>query len=509
MLVSSTHGPRHLAKQHEVDEGWEACLAIPFASASASACQRIRQLRVIRAADDDGDKRVPGGSLLALLLRLRGVQQLELDFWAIDADWLDARDHLFETVLPSLTAATSVRVDCTADYENSLPLGADELRALLDGMPPSVQRLTVAPVWWSGDLDIQSDLEVDCCLTNGVLTSVNVCALPGEQEELPNHGQLSAFLAESLLPCNKLGPRLGRLGLQLCLEAVEHPPNPDPAAELLARCDTVELEAVKWCGASRIPALEEIWQRIAPPRQLRWGVGVTGTLHLLHADASGRGRRAGRGAGGSDRERSTGRLPPPLLVGDLVRRAAAHMATAAGPGHTVLCRGPGLTAALEASPKAVCKWLGMRARGAISDLTTSGVLQAESQPDSLYRPLPCAGACLLECQGAVSEEVAARTAELARQRVARAEQRRQGATGGGGGAAEDAWLQGVDVLTTSRTLNGAVMQELQELWDGAGPLLANDGSPPDPPGATGVAAGERVRTAGAAQEGAGPATSLS
>ncbi|KAG2491521.1 hypothetical protein HYH03_010097 [Edaphochlamys debaryana] len=518
--------PRCSSLTLHVDEGWEACLAIPFASASASACQRIRQLRVIRAAEDDGTYFMSGGNLLALLLRLRGVQTLELDLAlphdeadtgvdeALTASALACLPHLTSltlgtvglvecvppavaqrlthltirgdldegrfdvfvgTLLPGLTAATSIRVDC-AGVDN-LPLSAAELRTLLDGLSPSVQLLTMGPVGLSRDMHIVANLEVDCRLTNGVLTSVDIRTLGGYLEELPNHGQLSAFLATALLPCNKLGPRLGRLGLRLCLEA-KHPPNPDPAAELLARCDTVELEAVRWCGASRIPALEEIWQRIAPPRQLHWSAGVTGTLHISRADAGrpgGAGGGSQRGGDGFDRERSNGRLPLPLMTEDLPRRAVERMAAAPGPGRTVLLRSPSLQAALEANPEGVCKWFGARARQGVATLAAAGRLSGGLRPHANFLPLPCAGACLLECLRDLPEELASTVARDVEAWVLRAH------TGGGGGrAAAEPWLQGMEVLTTALDLNGAAMQELQALWDGAGPLLANDGSPLTP-----------------------------
>ncbi|KAG2491503.1 hypothetical protein HYH03_010080 [Edaphochlamys debaryana] len=423
---------------------------------------------------------------------------------------LDLRDSAEESLdqvatvqaaLPALIAMTHIKLSLDER------VSATQLRGLLDALPATVQQLRLRYLDFPGDMLIR----VRAGLWYGRLAWFELrCAGGGDN---PSHAMVSAFLAEALLPSRVLGPRLPRLGLQLRLAAdVSHAvPNPDPALPLLARCDTVDLEAVWRNGAISATTALAVVRAYGMPQYLGWtepcrymfrehvvrlraaaaGVGGCGSSGGGGNDSKGgngggnggggsgppaqgskgAGPSSEPGAGGGPAEMADGPLPPPLPLlppplplPALLERAVACLAAAsatasaagsADGGATLLLRGPGLHMLL-ASPAALEVWVRQLVADATAALPKAAAVQVRYQRRGFFfQPLHSAGALTLECG---SDELAAAAATAAR---------RLAGSGGAGGAGGVAAALLLEALPTPLSFDAGLQQVLQALWDGA------------------------------------------
>ncbi|KAG2491522.1 hypothetical protein HYH03_010098 [Edaphochlamys debaryana] len=169
--------------------------------------------------------------------------------------------------------------------------------------------------------------------------------------------------------------------------------------------------------------------------------------------------------------RVPGPLPPPMPLPDLLERAVERLAattrpTSPGPLHPVLLllRGSAVRELL-ADPTALHAWAQQLAKGVAAG--GRGPAVAGSLHVSRYRPLATAGAVVVECgYGTAGLAAAEAAAEVARQLVA-AGSKSDGAPGGSAEASAAPAACVFEAIQTGLRVNGALMQVLQALWDGA------------------------------------------
>ncbi|KAG2491573.1 hypothetical protein HYH03_010141 [Edaphochlamys debaryana] len=156
--------------------------------------------------------------------------------------------------LPRMTALRELNLLDPATIDGGLT--ATEVRQVLDGLPYSVQRLTLHAKRPRGRRAPPCD--VACQLSGGLLTSFTLWDCDEEDYHGPDYldsdGEDDGYspltprsvlssLATALLPSAKLGPRLPLLSLGLWMLAGRLPSS-NPAAELLARCEEVRLGGI-------------------------------------------------------------------------------------------------------------------------------------------------------------------------------------------------------------------------------------------------------------------------
>ncbi|KAG2485905.1 hypothetical protein HYH03_015349 [Edaphochlamys debaryana] len=112
----------------------------------------------------------------------------------------------------------------------------DDVRLILAALPPRLETLSMEPVVPCEG----SGFSVTCRLDGrGRLTSFELSEAEEVADEV-TYSCLSSFLAETLVG-PALGPRLPLLNIDLGVGLCKPPRQPDPARELLARCDAVFL----------------------------------------------------------------------------------------------------------------------------------------------------------------------------------------------------------------------------------------------------------------------------
>ncbi|KAG2491568.1 hypothetical protein HYH03_010136 [Edaphochlamys debaryana] len=374
-----------------------------------------------------------------------------------------------------------------------LDFSAEDLRALLDALQPSVKDLRVQHAVM-GAAGGRCTIPVHACLEGGLLQSFKI--------DTPSAGEASAqeiftFLEAALLPSRVLGPRLPRLrlGLTLKAEAVQEEGAAafDPfSSELYARCDDAWLWKLRIvAGSSSIDAAQLLGEALQP-RTLLWsldgadfasvslasgvwrnanagdeaqaqaqgdggqaqaqgdggqaqaqGDGGQAQVQGAGGEGLGQGQAPGAGVEGDGEEDEDG-WDPAETAAWVIEEAVESLVASRCPAfdaEQLLFRGPGAGRSLT-SPIFMIDWLdqlNMR-------LSRKGVFPPGVRPRiSRFRLLPSAKAILIDC--ADQPEAAAEAERLLRKVVE-------------GGAGE------LDIVPTCEPLPYAINELLQALWDG-------------------------------------------
>ncbi|KAG2491514.1 hypothetical protein HYH03_010091 [Edaphochlamys debaryana] len=341
----------------------------------------------------------------------------------VDPDSLGCEEFTEEVLAAIAKMAALEDLDLNSGFDARFD--TRELGLLLGAAGPSMRSMRI--YGWEPQEDVR--IEVRCKLSGGHLTSFSV---EDVAQESIQHANVSAYLAEVLLPCRALGPRLGLLELDLTLKVTaDAPPDPDPAAELLARCDMVDLVYMEMEEGASAEALLEALRRKGPPPS---------PPALMPG------------------------LPPspvsmPAIVGKAVQRMAAAPASSTfGVEVFLLLRGSAVRVLL-AVPAALHAWAQQLAKEVAAG--TPGPGQGWRLRVSGYQSLPTAGAVVVECgTGAAGLAAAEAAAEVARQLA--------GAGGDGGvpdgGISDGSAAAVLDAVPTGLGIDSAL---IQALWDGA------------------------------------------
>ncbi|KAG2483257.1 hypothetical protein HYH03_017855 [Edaphochlamys debaryana] len=355
-----------------------------------------------------------------------------------------------ELLAPALSRMTALK-----GLELAVPGAAGfrppEALQLLDAAPlASLQTLKLGPV---------GRVEIFCSFANGLLDTVE---LYNETSYEVPYRDISAVLGTAVLPSRAMGPRL-RL-LRLCeVEADYVPPTSDPATELYARCDEVQVVAMLARAQTHVLSLLRL---LGLPEKLVCQVAMDGDYGIVNlmkelgvgsaseaemGDGGPGCSSAGSGGGGAGGGRS-GPSKPPLVVltpeqvaGRAVGRMVGRSSEESDTDFVVL-RGP-LLRGLVDIPRALHCWLERVAAEA-------GAVMRGAHIISSYRPLPSASAVVVGCTcSAAAKAVAA---------AARRMGHRHAACGGGGGSGQAM----VEAVHSELTWRDAILQVLQALWDG-------------------------------------------
>ncbi|KAG2491523.1 hypothetical protein HYH03_010099 [Edaphochlamys debaryana] len=342
--------------------------------------------------------------------------------------------------LARLTALKKLELE-GEDYVSVLD--TDDVSLIMDAAVPSLETLRMRP--WEPIQECGFLAEVACQFRGGLLTCVAVEAPDGAEDGL-THAELLHYLAGALLSCRTLGPRLGRLELKLKLCVAAAARDTDPAAaELLARCDTVDLKDMELVEGLSTAAVLEAVRHYGLPRRLVFDVaGRWSSLQL---------RREGPPPS-QPKARPPGPLPAPLPLPALLERAVGRMAATPGPtgqgpwGPPFLVLRGSAVRELLADPTALHAWALQLAEkvaaGGRGPAAVGGRVHG-------YRPLPSAGAVILECGTGAAANAATKAA-------------RQLAGAGGGGRCPAARV--LEAIQTRLDTYQAAVQVLQALWDG-------------------------------------------
>ncbi|KAG2494188.1 hypothetical protein HYH03_007546 [Edaphochlamys debaryana] len=453
-----------------------ALLLVPFADMRIDACRRITELsvavghgRTFREYEEDFEQ-LPG-HLAGLLSKVEELQTLELAIqrkvlgmeeravlsaalapmsrltrltlqscvwllgvgegtarqlqhldvvWDWEGDWgapLRPETVAFAASISTMTSLRSMKLDAPGEFD------APDLLALLDAVPPSLERLEVTQLRTHGGIS-----KAACSFTGGSLSSVDLefdnCGI--------SYGDISVFLAEALLPSRALGPRLGRLTVRTGVELREGPLDPDPAAPLYARCDQVQLSEM-WLGRTELDAVLAVAREIGVPRCMAWSGPIHNVSIQLGPDLPPFGDP---GPAPAEPVAPPRQRLQPLPLAALTEAVARCMAAAGGNGKTLLLRGPGLFGLLTV-PEALKVWMQRLSR--------------DTEASFDYRALPAASAVVVACG---DEEGARRLAQAVGALVA-------DSAGAGAGAAP------IEATPTRLSFHAALDEVLQALWDGA------------------------------------------
>ncbi|KAG2485397.1 hypothetical protein HYH03_015883 [Edaphochlamys debaryana] len=411
-------------------------LAVPFESAPAWACSRIKELKIISQLGAN----LPGATLLALLERLPDLQSLELrgvalpssdmevslashalsllpqltkltvsDFWylsCIPPPLAANLTHLTvaaaeaeqrarpkaRDLAPHLTGLTSLaelRLFATKAYGFS-PSGVVQLHRAIP-LQPSLRKLSLSPVACSTHSKGCSVGSLVFAFTGGQLQTVEIST--GRRSRA--YRDLAALLAAAVLPSSLLRRRLPCLRVLGTISVSNGPRDPDPAAALLARCD--EICSDKLSGGASAQATYGVIQRLGLPKQFAWdaGPGVRVEVRLRPfkpTPPAGVRRQRGGGDGGDGQPQPAA----PLEASELLRRALERMRWRAGrPRERYLLLLSGRTVQrLLPDPHALAAWL--QRLGA--DAAAGGGDTDEGGPVASYRALPDVGCVVLACR---------------------------------------------------------------------------------------------------------------
>ncbi|KAG2484411.1 hypothetical protein HYH03_016825 [Edaphochlamys debaryana] len=398
-----------------------------------------------------------------------------------------------------LSAMTALR-ELTLACEDALVLhSAEELRQVLDFLPASTQRLQLhthlpeshgkgeGPAWDQG--------LVSCTLSDGRLQSFKMEAPKSGAPAAPSTAILS-FLAKALLPSKKLGPRLGRLELRLTA-LVQPLPDPNPAAELLARSTAVLLSGMRSSDAStesvlrltRLLGAPEVFElraqgpmplelRLQLPRPLPSAPPSSpgpngGVRNALSSSRAALSPDARAGVDANSGVQNVEPLAPAAVLERVVRRMVDGGGAAAGEpsgrpdtGWTaeVLLRGPAVQALLEDAPALRMKAKRISRQVAEADPAAVAGLEPHLFSVHRYQSLPAVQAVLLLCDGEAAALAAVEAARSLAQSAGLA-----GEAQGSGQALPPAPLQ---AGLAAVSLSAAGRQVLEAIWEGK-----EDGAP--------------------------------
>ncbi|KAG2491505.1 hypothetical protein HYH03_010082 [Edaphochlamys debaryana] len=432
----------------------------PWAS-SASCAGTWRNIETLELDSPLAEDSVEWQMGRLALAQLRKLKHLTLTDYA----WLRELDKAVASGLESLTVAPNYHR--TAPIADELPeiiasmtslktltlsgeveedFSPETVLQLMDAAPTSLERMTLRHVEAAEGVEVI----VICQFSDGLLTSFKVESPYGEEPFTPH--ELSAFLAQALLPSRMLGPRLPLLDLDTQLSISDNDDDGGAAAgamgALLARCDEVKLGTLGLAQGWSVEVALEAVRRYGLPGCIYHGATAWAGVcfqHKLPPPAADPGP-------------APPPVPPPLPLAAVVERVVQRVAGSASDPESqsrhLLVRGPGMRALLSAHT-VLRAWIGQ-----VAELIEESSPVLEHPCDNpcyvrRYRALPSAGALVLECWDGPSAQAGVRAArELLGLRP-------------GGEEEGDEVCGAVEVLRTHRSAEMAFDKVLQALWDGA------------------------------------------
>ncbi|KAG2495446.1 hypothetical protein HYH03_006392 [Edaphochlamys debaryana] len=400
---------------------------------------------------------------------------------------------------------------------------ADDACVVLDALPPTVQRCSLLGlVWW--DLSgVAYYGTLSCVFSQGVLTSCSLKA--GPETYSADADATLEFLEAVLLPCTKLGQRLGLLELDMPL--TNRSEEPWTAPQLLQRCDAVRAStAVCNYGGTDAPQGEKrstlgLARILGMPSKLNVWCNMSSLLDFdiflrppPYADAAceglagggdeGGGGGAGRGGGGASSSLAGAQhdLPDPRALLERVLEAmlsggrecsggdgssnggsssggggSDNGGWSGGKGYELLLRGPAISALFAAAEQ---QYMEQPSNGphdwerGVHDAVAPWVktIRERAAPGDVgsYRPLPAVQAIVLTCSSPAAVQKAA---AAARHLGADAGQGAGGGEGSGGeggeGERESGAASSVSAEPAATAFQAALSGVLQALWDGTEP----------------------------------------
>ncbi|KAG2495445.1 hypothetical protein HYH03_006391 [Edaphochlamys debaryana] len=406
------------------------------------------------------------------------------------------------------------------DGGEAIDYDAEDACVVLDALSPTVQRCSLGLVWWIGSRAPYCGT-VACVFSQGVLTSCTLKA--GPETYFVDADATLEFLEAILLPCTKLGQRLGLLELDVPLTS--RPPGASTAAQLLQRCDAVRAcTAVYEYGGTDAAQDEQrstlaLARILGTPFKLNVWSNMMSTLDFnillrpppypdTSSVAMACGRDEGGGSGGSSSGPAAAQQALPMSRAVLEQVLEAMLSGSpgcsgsgggggdsgsnsggsggaeggggdgsdggggiwrGGEGYELLLRGPAICTLLQAAKKEQHGWVRtIRERAAQGSLVS-------------YRPLPAVHAIVLTCSSPAAVRAAA---EAARQLGAEVGQGADSAgtgpeagaaggegagSGGGKRQREDPAADTVSAMPAATKFQAALAKVFQALWDGTEP----------------------------------------